>query len=142
MNGNVFASLLATFFGNPLTYVPIAVSALGTGYWLLDRPFNGSMMGLLGKPDPNFCGLGCRFSRAFNDIGHNIKAIFTPERAHWNQLIEFYHEVFFPYLVGGILPGVVAATVSYYLSVPLIRAYQQRRRNKLREKLQQLGKMP
>ena len=37
MRGNVIAALMATFFGNPLTYVPIGVAALWTGHWLLGR---------------------------------------------------------------------------------------------------------
>ena len=35
MQGNMLASLMATFFGNPLTYVPIGLSSLspGIGFW-------------------------------------------------------------------------------------------------------------
>ena len=35
MRGNILAAMMATFFGNPLTYVPIGVIALQTGHWLL-----------------------------------------------------------------------------------------------------------
>ena len=35
MRGNILAALLATFFGNPLTYVPIGVVSLKTGHFLL-----------------------------------------------------------------------------------------------------------
>jgi len=35
MRGNILAALLSTFFGNPLTYVPIAMASLRTGYWML-----------------------------------------------------------------------------------------------------------
>ena len=38
MRGNILASLLATFFGTPLTYVPIGVISLQTGHWLLGQP--------------------------------------------------------------------------------------------------------
>ena len=41
-------------------------------------------------------------------------------------------------MVGGVVPGVFAATLCYYLSVPLISAYQNRRRKILRAKLAQL----
>ena len=50
----------------------------------------------------------------------------------------FYDEVFFPYMIGGILPGIVAATVMYYVSLPVIAAYQNRRRKRLRAKLERL----
>jgi uncharacterized protein (DUF2062 family) len=48
--------------------------------------------------------------------------------------------VFFPYLIGGILPGLITATIAYYIAVPLISAYQQRRKKVLRAKLDQLNK--
>ena len=35
MRGSIIASLLATFIGNPLTYVPIAIISLQTGHFLL-----------------------------------------------------------------------------------------------------------
>lgn len=139
MRGNIFAALLGTFFGNPLTYIPIAVSALSSGYWLLGRPFNAAMFGI-GHRDPDFCGLGCRFGSAFHDIYHNFAAMFTSETADWHGLTEFYHEVFLPYLVGGIFPGIICAAISYYVCVPIITAYQKRRRKALRNKLSQLNK--
>ena len=46
----------------------------------------------------------------------------------WSSLATFYDEVFFPYLVGGIIPGVFVATFAYFLTVPIIHAYQKRRR--------------
>ena len=52
----------------------------------------------------------------------------------------FYEDVFFPYLVGGILPGLISATIAYYLSVPVINAYQTRRKKALLAKLDQLKK--
>jgi len=128
MRGNILAALLGTFFGNPLTYVPIGVIALQTGYWLL-----GS------RPDPATTGsVGKKFTQAFGDLWHNFVAIFTPEQAHWTFLVQFYDEVFFPYMVGGIIPGIIAATIAYLAAVPVIRAYQNRRRKALRQKLSKL----
>lgn len=140
MRGNILAALLGTFFGNPLTYIPIGFASLGTGYWLLDRPFNTALFGLGGEVDLDYCTLGCRFGNAFFDIWHNFLAMFTPETADWHGLADFYFEVFYPYMIGGIIPGVVCGGVSYYLSVPLITAYQNRRRKVLRAKLEQLTK--
>jgi hypothetical protein len=42
-------------------------------------------------------------------------------------------------MIGGILPGIITATAAYYLSVPVLQAYQKRRRNILRAKLESLG---
>ncbi|MEL6960395.1 MAG: DUF2062 domain-containing protein [Pseudomonadota bacterium] len=136
MRGNILAALMATFFGNPLTYVPIAYASLTTGHWLLGTRLDRN---LLDGPDgQEFCGIGCQFGNAFEDLWHNLLAIFTHEKMDWSGLLRFNQEVFYPYLVGGILPGIVAATICYYLSVPLITAYQNRRRKILRAKLSKL----
>ena len=136
MRGNILASLMATFFGNPLTYIPIAYTSLTTGHWLLGTRMDRA---LLDSPQgKDVCGIGCQFNNAFKDLWSNFKAVFTRENTDWRGLLEFNAEVFYPYLVGGIIPGIIAATISYYLSVPVIRAYQNRRRKRLRDKLAQL----
>ena len=60
--------------------------------------------------------------------------------ADWNGLLRFYHEVFFPYLIGGLIPGVICATIAYYLSVSVIRAYQNRRRKRIKAKFRAIKK--
>ena len=130
MRGNILAALMSTFFGNPLTYVPIAVASLQTGHFLLGTRPNSDIHE----------SLGAKFGGAGRDLWHNFKAIFTPEQMDWHHLHVFYDEVFFPYMIGGIIPGIITATIAYYLSVPLIRAYQNRRRKALRNKLAHLKK--
>jgi uncharacterized protein len=132
MRGNILAALLATFFGNPLTYVPIAATSLWFGHRLLG-----------GRPPGGFeTSLAEKFAGAWNDLFHNLWAIFTPETADWHRLSVFYTEVFFPFMIGGIVPGIIAATICYFLSVPVIRVYQNRRRKVLQAKLGQLRKKP
>lgn len=128
MNGNLLAALTGTFIGNPLTYVPIGVISLETGYFLLGTR-------LRDDTGRSFAG---KFVDAWYDLYHNFFALFTDATADWDGLVAFYHEIFFPYLVGGILPGVVTATVCYYLSVPVIRAYQKRRAIRIRKKFDQI----
>lgn len=130
MRGNILASLMATFFGNPLTYLPIAVASLSTGHFLQGTRPEGSLES----------SLGAKFGGAWQDLWHNFLAMFTPARADWHGLAVFYDEVFYPYMIGGIVPGVFTATIAYYLAVPLIGAYQNRRRRALRAKLDQLKK--
>lgn len=129
MRGNILAAILSTFFGNPLTYVPIGVIAMKTGYWLL---------GL--EADPDHGSLGRKFVRAGEDLWDNFLAIFTPERADWSHLQIFYDEVFFPYMIGGIIPGIVFGTIAYYVSLPLITAFQNRRKGVIKAKLADLKK--
>ncbi|MFZ5964111.1 DUF2062 domain-containing protein [Thalassococcus sp. BH17M4-6] len=130
MRGNILASLLATFFGNPLTYVPIGVISMKTGYWLLG----------LEHPHGVHDSIGRKFFEAGRDLSDNFWALFTGSPVDWRDLTRFYDEVFWPYLVGGIIPGIVAALICYYLSVPLIRVYQNRRKGMIKDKLAALKK--
>jgi hypothetical protein len=110
--------------------VPISVASLQTGYWLLG----------LGEIRHAHGSIGYKFAKAGEDLWRNFLAIFTDAKANWEGLRIFYDEVFFPWLVGGILPGILCGLVCYYLSVPLIRAYQNRRKGALKAKLAALKK--
>ncbi len=125
LGGNLLAALLATFFGNPLTYLPIGVVSLKTGHFLLGTEFEEGDKGTLAG----------KFANAGADLWHNFWAMFTDDVADWHGLRIFFDEVFYPYMVGGIIPGIITATVMYYLSVPVIRAYQKRRSAKFAKRI-------
>ncbi|MEB8387904.1 DUF2062 domain-containing protein [Rhodobacteraceae bacterium KMM 6894] len=126
VRGNIIAALLATFVGNPLTFLAIATASLQTGHYLLGT----------GKdlPAEMHRSLGGKFMDAGEDLRHNFWAMFTPETAHWDSLSVFYHDVFLPYLVGGIIPGLVCGIIAYYVSLPLLNVYQKRRKARLTAK--------
>jgi len=126
MRGNIIASLLATFVGNPLTFLAIAASSLQTGHFLL-----GTGRNVLENSE---LSLAEKFSGAAGDLKHNVLSIITREEANWDQLALFYHDVFQPYMVGGILVGLIAGIAAYYFSLPIIMVYQKRRQAKLKAK--------
>ena len=131
IKGNILAALSGTFFGNPLTYVPIGVICLQTGHFLLGTEYEeGDTQGLLGK-----------FANAIGDLKNNFLALFTDRVADWHGLAQFYDDVFYPYMIGGIIPGIVAGVLCYYLSLPLIRTYQQRRRARIKAKFEQIKRL-
>ncbi|UWQ91003.1 DUF2062 domain-containing protein [Aliisedimentitalea scapharcae] len=126
MNGNILAALSATFFGNPLTYVPIGVVSLKTGHFLLGTEFDETV-------DKSLVG---KFVDASKDLADNLLALMMDRPADWEGLKLFFNEVFYPYLVGGLIPGAITATAAYLLTLPLIAAYQKRRRSKIKAKFQ------
>lgn len=128
MRGNILAALLSTFFGNPLTYVPIGVIALQTGHFMLGTEFDKEV-------DE---GLFAKFTGAGSDLLHNMWAPISGEPADWSHLSLFWDEVFFPYMIGGIIPGIIAGIVCYYMCLPVITAYQKRRRGMIKKKLEEL----
>lgn len=130
MRGNIMAALLGTFFGNPLTFPIIAPLCIQLGKWMLGHPFR----------QPDQADLLARFSAVGREIKTNIWALFTDAEPHWSSIDGFYHSLFLPYLIGGIIPGILSGVVVYYLSVPLIAVYQKRRRGRLKKKLDELRK--
>ncbi|NCU19486.1 DUF2062 domain-containing protein, partial [Candidatus Falkowbacteria bacterium] len=65
-------------------------------------------------------------------------AIFTDDVTQWGALAAFFHDVFLPYLVGGLIPGIIAGLICYYLSAPIIAAYQKHRRTRLKDRFDKL----
>ncbi|MGR3562847.1 MAG: DUF2062 domain-containing protein [Heliomarina sp.] len=128
--GNILAALMGTFFGNPLTYVPIGLISLKMGHFILGTNFD----------DRAHRSFGGKFVDAADDLKDNFFALFTERTADWHGLSVFYHEVFFPYLIGGLLPGIVAGLVAAYLSLPLIRAYKKRRKGAIKAKFEAIKK--
>lgn len=123
IRGNILAALLATFFGNPLTFPIIAEMSLGIGSWLL------------GVPQPmHLPGIVEAFSRAVGDILHNLWSIVGPGQPDWGKIGAFWDRVLWPYTLGGIGPGLVTALAAYFMTTPVITAYQKRRVKHLRKR--------
>lgn len=123
VRGNILAALLATFVGNPLTFPLIAELSVNLGNAILGQPANVHLPEIFSQ-----------FAGATNDIWSNAKAIFSGGGADWSRFSRFADQVFLPYLIGCIGPGLIAAAMGYILSNPLIHAYQRRRINKLKER--------
>lgn len=123
MRGNILAALLATFVGNPITFPLIAELSINLGNTMLGLP-----------PGIHLPEVVHAFGGATSDVWFNLRALFTEDVADWTRIHIFYNRVFLPYLIGGLVPGVLAGLTGYYLSNPLIHAYQRRRIKKLKER--------
>jgi hypothetical protein len=72
--------------------------------------------------------------QAGGDLWFNFKAMFTPEVARWDGLIQFWHELYWPYFIGALGPGIVLSVIAYYVTIPLVEAYQKARAAKAKER--------
>jgi uncharacterized protein len=125
MQANILAALLATFFGNPITFPIIAAVSLELGSWMLGT-----------HGDLPLHAVFAQFSDSSVELWQNIKAIFTDEVAHWDRLHSFYFRLFRPYIVGGIVPGIICAITAYSLTLAAVQAYQNRRIKKLKARFE------
>lgn len=123
MQGNVVAAILATFFGNPITFPIIAIVSVELGYWML------GLQGGLSLPH-----IVNGFSHASLELWNNFTAIFTDKQAHWESLDWFFHWVFLPYLVGGIIPGIICGMVGYSVGHRVVTVYQKSRIKRLKKR--------
>ncbi|WP_232830797.1 DUF2062 domain-containing protein [Tropicimonas sp. IMCC34011] len=128
LRANIFAALIATFFGNPITFPVIAWVSLTLGHFILGTQFKDEVRNSLFE----------KFAWAMSDLWANLGALFTPDKANWLGLHRFYSEVFLPYLVGGLLPGLIAGIIAFYLSLPVVTAYQKRRKGLVKRRAARL----
>lgn len=101
LRANVLAAALGTVFGNPLTFPLIAGVSLSVGGWMLG-------------------------SRRAAAAAENFDPVIV-----FRDFQFFLDRIFWPYFVGGLLPGLACAFICYFLLRPVVAAYQQRRRTKL-----------
>ncbi len=123
MRGNVLAALLGTFNTNPLTTPPFTVFSVWLGHWILgiEAPLN-------------FKYIWSALENAGHDLWFNIMALFGPEEAQWDGLIQFWNEIYLPWLIGALGPAILISAIAYYITIPLVEAYQKARAAKASER--------
>ena len=124
LRGNILAALLGTFFGNPITFPIIAVASLELGSWLIGG--EGSM---------KFPQVMAAMGYATSELTANFWALITGAPLEWERSTLFLWRVFLPFVLGGTILGIPTAAAMYYLCLPLVSAYQRRRLNRLRARL-------
>ncbi len=130
MRGNVLAALLGTFNTNPVTTPFFAVFAMTFGHWLLGV-----------KAPLSAEGIARAFGHAGQDLWRNFIAIFTDARMDWGGLLRFWQEIYLPYFIGALLPGIVISLIAYYVTIPIVQAYQKSRAAKADERKERRRKL-
>lgn len=128
LRGNMLASLIGTAFGNPLTFPFVASVCLKTGRTILGH----------GPSGDNPQKVIEAFREFFVGLWQSLLSLAGVGDAQWDKLTVFLQHVFWPYLVGGLIPGLLTALACYLLCRPIISAYQVRRRARLMARLSAL----
>lgn len=123
IRGNLLAALLATFNTNPVTTPVFAVLAMTLGHWILGIEKPLSWHYISGATET-----------AAHDLWFNLRALFTPEVTQWDGLIQFWHEIYLPYFIGALGPGIILSLIAYYITIPLVEAYQKARAAKAHDR--------
>ncbi len=124
LRGNVLASLMGTFFGNPVTFPFIATISYRTGQLFLDASVY----------DDSFHGIKAAIVSGFVGMWQSILSIVGLGEPAWGQVAHFFSAVFWPYMIGGLIPGLICGVAVYVLARPLVAAYQKTRRARLLKK--------
>ena len=124
LRANIIAAVAGTLVGNPLSFPFIIGFALNLGNWILGRDLK----------EHDLRNVGRAFREAFRTIWHSFKAIFGAPPKGVDGLGNFFSEIMLPYLIGGLVLGAFFGTIAFYISKPLIIAYQRIRRKKLAKK--------
>ncbi len=124
LRANLIAAVAGTLIGNPISFPFIIGFALNLGNWLLGRDLK----------EHDLRNVGRAFREAFRAVWHAFKAIFGAQPKSTDGLGDFFSEIMLPYLIGGLLLGLVFGAVTFYISKPLIIAYQAHRRKRLAKK--------
>ena len=130
MRGNVLAALLGTFNTNPVTTPPFTVFSVWLGHWILgiEAPLNAKYI------------LNA-LENALHDLWFNVTALFGPEKAQWDGLIQFWNEIYLPWFIGALGPAIVISAIAYYVTIPLVAAYQKARAATAHDRAERRKKM-
>ena len=112
LKGNIVAALLGTFFGNPITWPFIAAFSVKLGQMIL------------GHPTQNFEASLEQILEAVNAFMRGLISLFGYGKSDWMLVYDFMKELFFPYLIGGFILGLIIALISYFIFRPIIYAYK------------------
>lgn len=121
LRGNLLASALGTFFGNPITFPFIWATSLSTG-----RRF----LGLSGETAP------IDLATAFKEIASSIWR-FDGELAA-RGLAAIWEPVFLPMMIGGLPWGILIGVVAYWATRRACLIFRDARRDKLMAKAAKL----
>jgi uncharacterized protein (DUF2062 family) len=117
--GNVLASAIGTFFGNPWTFLFIWVSDYRIGLWLLQQSGYGEQRVVLS------------FQQITEVMTTVIKFFTFSTSVDWQQMTMSLEQVFFPLAIGGMVLAVVAWVIAFVLTFYSLEAWRAHRAKRM-----------
>jgi len=114
IRGNILAALIGTMVGNPFTFPLIAWISMALGRRILGT-------GLTGR---DFARVMDAFVMAGEGLWQTFLSLFGIGTGQWAKVATIWNEVGLPYLVGGLLPGLVTSIALYYVVRGIVATYQ------------------
>ncbi len=124
--GNVLASAIGTFFGNPWTFILIWLADYEIGVSVIHSLGYGADLKVLSMEE-----LGVT-------MGHVLQFMSFSGAVTWSDLAVDFEQVFIPMLIGGIVLGLIAWFVSFFLTFWAVKGWRAHRT----KRLQEAGKTP
>ena len=118
--GNVLASAIGTFFGNPWTFILIWLADYETGISVIHSLGYGSGLRVLSIEE-----LG-------EVMGQVMQFMSFSGTLEWADLAVDFKQVFTPMLIGGIVLGSVAWVVSFLLTFWVVKVWRVHRAKRLK----------
>ena len=119
LRGNVLASAIGTFFGNPWTFIPI---------WLADYEVGLGVIHAIGYGD-DLSAL--TLDELGGILGSVLQFMSLSGALSWSELLVRVEHVLMPMLIGGVVLGVIAWLVSFLLGLWAVRGWRIHRAKRL-----------
>jgi uncharacterized protein (DUF2062 family) len=117
--GNVLASAIGTFFGNPWTFILIWLADYEVGLWVIHAFGHGADLQVLSIDE-----LGAI-------MGNIMRFLSFTGHISWADLSRDIEQVFMPMLIGGTVLGAIAWVSSFILTVWAVKGWRLHRAKRL-----------
>jgi len=124
LRGNVLASVIGTFFGNPWTFIPIWLADYKVGLGVLRAMGYGDKLRALTIDE---FGVVLSSVLQFMSLSGNVSS---------SELFVKIEHILMPMLIGGVVLGIIAWLVSFLLSLWAVRVWRNHRAKRLYKMVQ------
>ena len=119
LRGNVLASAIGTFFGNPWTFLFIWVSDYKLGLWILQKTGQGDWLEVL------------TFQQLTHVMTIVIKFFTFSVGVDWHQMIVSVEQVFLPMTIGGTVLALLSWGVAFVVTFYCLEVWRAHRTKRL-----------